>query len=181
MLPLNQMLTTQKLMADKAIVGTMNLFGVLVYTEEHPFIVKMLRDQDFWRSLNARTKGWILYAVRPDDNHFHLTDEYLLPQMGIKNSEILPQLVIFAQTPEGKILQQNYPIEDSDVVTAYNSLEKAVDVVSAAAAKIIPDERNGVNVHREVAASLRAELAKEQWKKVTSEFAKYVRWLWGLR
>ena len=180
MLPLKQMLTAEKLMADKAILGTMNLFGVLVYTEEHPYIAMMLRNKDFWRSLNSRTRGWILYSVRPEDDYMHLTEEYLLPQLGIQRSEDLPQLVILAMTPEGTILQQNFPIDDSNVDNAYHSLENTVGIVSDALKKIIPSERNGINVHREVVASLRSELAKCHWKRVSSEFARFVFGLLGI-
>lgn len=57
MLPLEEMLTVKKLIQDKASYRTMNIFGIIVYTEEHPFIVKELRDKDYWASLNARTKN----------------------------------------------------------------------------------------------------------------------------
>ena len=180
MLPLSQMLTIDKMMTDKAIMSTMNLFGIIVYTVEHPYIMKMLRDQDFWASLNARTKGWILYAIRPDDYYMHLTEEYLLPQLGIKDSKSLPQLVVLASTSNGDIKQHNYPLDDSDVSTAYRSIEKTVDIITDAASKIIPQERNGVNVHREVIAALDAELATARWRRVSLEFIRFVKDLLGL-
>ena len=179
MLPLSQMLTIDKMMTDKAIMRTMNLFGVIVYTVEHPYIVKMLRDKDYWASLNARTKGWILYAIRPDDNHIHLTEEYLLPHLGITDSSTLPQLVILAAAPGMQIMQQNFPIDDTDVETAYHSIERIIGIVTQAASRIIPQERNGVNVYREVVAAVKSELATERWKQVSGEFMGLIRELIG--
>lgn len=170
MMPLGNMLTINRMMDDGHSLGTMNLFGIIVYTVEHPHIVKMLKDQDYWASLNARTKGWILYAIRPDDNHTHLTEEYLLPQLGITDSSTLPQLVILAAAPGEQIMQQCFPIDDTDVETAYHSIERTIDIVTRSASRIIPQERDGVNVYREVVAAVKSELATERWKRVSSEF-----------
>ena len=181
MLPLSRMLTVEKMMTDKVTYGTMNLFGIIVYTEEHPFVVRMLKNQEFWESLNSRTRGWILYAVRPDNRHRHLTEDYLLPQLGIKDSEDLPQLILLATSSNGEIKQQNYPIDDSDENAAYRSIEKILKIVRVAAKKINPEELDGPNVHREITAAIDAELATARWKRISSELAKFVFGLLGLR
>ncbi len=177
MLPLEEMLTVEKLIQDKASYGTMNIFGIIVYTEEHPFIAKVLRDKDYWASLNARTKNWILYAIRPDENHGHLTDEYILPQLGIDNSKDLPQLVIIAIGPNKTLMQHSFPIDDNDEVTAYRSIEEQINIVTEAAANIYPEYRYSTHVHREAVRALEAEMAKKEWKKVTIEGGKFI---WSL-
>ena len=70
MFPLNEMLTAELLIRDKSACRTANLFGLIAYSERNPFMVKVLRDKDFWNSLNSRTEGWILYAVKPDSRFY---------------------------------------------------------------------------------------------------------------
>ncbi len=158
----------------------MNIFGVILYTEEHPFIVKVLRDRDYWASLNARTKNWILYAIKPDDHFIHLTDDYLLPQMGVADSRELPLLVIVAIGPDCTLKQRSFRIDDADEVTAYRSIEKQINVITEAASRILPQYWSSTNVHREAVKALEAELASKRWKKVTAEFQTLVGKVLGL-
>ena len=179
MLPLDKMLTVQKLIEDRSSFRTMNIFGIIVYTEEHPYIVKVLRDEDYWASLNAKTKNWILYAIKPDKNHGHLTKEYLLPQLGITNSNELPMLVIVAIGPDRTLLQRNYPIDDKNEDIAYRSIEEQVSIVTAAASKIIPEYMSSTNVHREVTKALESELASKKWKPMTEAFVDLIKCIVG--
>lgn len=49
-----RMLDTQLLIRDKVTYKTANVFGVIAYTVENPHIVKVLRDRDYWASLDIR-------------------------------------------------------------------------------------------------------------------------------
>lgn len=167
MLPLESMLNTQLLIRDRVTYKTANIFGVIAYTVENPHIVKVLRDRDYWASLNSRTINWILYAVQPDGKYAHLTEEYILPQMGVEKKEDLPLLVVFAIGPDGQYLQQSYAIDDCDEQTAYGSIESIVNTITETVRNIAPENLSSTNVIREVKKNLDAELAKKQWKKVT--------------
>ena len=179
MLPLDKMLTVQKLIEDRSSFRTMNIFGIIVYTEEHPYIIKVLRDKDYCASLNAKTKNWILYAIKPDNNHGHLTKEYILPQLGISDSKELPLLVIVAIGPNRTLLQRNYQIDDKDEDTAYRSLAEQVSIVTEAASRIIPEYRSSTNVHREAIKALEAEMASKKWKTMTEAFVRLIKYLVG--
>ncbi len=157
----------------------MNIFGLIVYTEEHPYIIKVLKDNDYWASLNAKTKNWILYAIKPDNNHGHLTKEYILPQLGISDSDELPLLVIVAIGPNRTLLQRNYHIDDKDENTAYRSLAEQVSIVTEAASRIIPEYRSSTNVHREAIKALEAEMASKKWKTMTEAFVRLIKYLVG--
>ena len=180
MFPLSDILTIEKMTSDRLSCGTSNLFGIIVYTDEHPYIKKMLRDTDYWESLNARTKGWLIYAVRPGDNSLGVTEDYLLPLLDIQDSGNLPQLILITPTPDNHFLQRNYPIDDTNVETAYKSLQSTVDKVTAAVAKINAQDRDGVDIHKVVTDALDHELAKQRWKRVSFPFLGLIREIVGL-
>lgn len=162
------MLNTQLLIRDRATYKTANVFGVIAYTVENPHVVKVLRDKDYWASLNSRTDNWILYAVEPDGDYAHLTETYILPQMGVKKGD-LPLLIVFAIGPEGQYLQRSYAIDDRDEITAYGSIQSIVKTITETIRDIAPGNLSSANVIREVKKNLDAELAKKQWKTVTVE------------
>lgn len=157
----------------------MNIFGLIVYTEEHPYIIKVLRDNDYWASLNAKTKNWILYAIKPDDDYSHLTKEYILPQLGINDSKELPLLVIVAIGLDRSFLQRSFQIDDKDENTAYRSIMEQVSIVTEAASRIIPEYRSSTNVHREAIKAIESELATKKWKKMTDAFVRLIKSLVG--
>lgn len=168
MLPLEEMLNTQQLIRDKISCRTANVFGIIAYSVANPSIVKVLRDKDYWASLNERTENWILYAIHPDGQYTHLTEEYILPQLGVEKKDDLPLLIVFAIGPDGQYLQRSYPIDDRDEQIAYRSIESIVKNITNTVHDIAPENLSSTNVIREVKKNLDAELAKKQWKKVTS-------------
>ncbi len=174
------MMDIQQLIRDKVSYNTANVFGVIAYTEENPYMVKVLRDKDYWRSLNARTRNWILYAARPSDLYSNFTDDYIIQKLGIKTRHELPTLIVFALGPDQTILQKEYSIKDSDEATTYNSLEETVRVISRAVAAISPDYISSTNVFREVNNALGSELAREHWKKSTQEMKELFKTLFNL-
>lgn len=177
MLPLDRMINVQKLIQDKSSYGTMNLFGIIVYTEANPYVAKVLRDQDFWKSLNMRTKDWILYALEPKGEYGHLTENYILPQLGIKDSHELPQLVMLALGPEtdGILKQQGFLIDDKDLDSTYHSIEEQINVITDAASRIYPEYRSSTNVHREVVRALDTDRLMNKWKKAKEPFQDLVK------
>ncbi len=174
MLPLEKMLSVQMLIRDKVNYKTANVFGLIAYTVENPHVVKALRDQDYWASLNSRTENWILYAIHPDSRYGHLVEEYILPQLGVEKKDDLPLLIVFAIGPNGQYLQRSYAIDDRNEQTAYNSIASIVKTITETVRGIFPEYLSSTGVIREVKKNLEAELAKEQWRKVTSEMKKLV-------
>lgn len=174
MLPLKEMLNVQNLMKDEMKYGTANIFGLIAYSERNPYIVKVLRDDDFWRSLNARTKGWILYAIKPDSRYYCGGNaDFINDNLRIAPEEY-PQLVILSIGTDGDMKQRNYPIDDSSVDNAYKSIENNIGIITGAVEKIHPEYKLSTNVNREVIAALDAELAKSQWKKVSKSLLDFV-------
>lgn len=174
MLPLEKMLDVRLLMNDRKSYRTANIFGFIAYTECNPYIVKVLRDDDFWQSLNDRTEGWILYAIKPGSQYYGGGNaKYINDSLGI-NPEEYPQFVILSIGSKGVIMQRNYPICGNSVETAYNSIEDIVRVVTEAVKKILPEYKGATSVSREVWNALDAELATQQWKRVSASLMSFV-------
>ena len=178
MFPLEEMLNVELLMDCKRQYHTANVFGFIAYSERNPYVAKVLQDKDFWKSLNARSEGWILYAIKPDSEYFKGGNaDYINKSLGLK-SEDYPQLVILAIGSNQVMMQQNYPISDKSVDDAYRSIENNVDVITAAVKRIHSNYKSATGVHREVVTALAAELASGRWKRVTKVFAKFLVSLW---
>lgn len=178
MFPLEKMLNVKLLMDSKRQFNTANVFGFIAYSERNPYVAKVLQDEDFWKSLNVRSEGWILYAIKPNSDYFEGGNaDYINESLGLKPEEY-PQLVILAIGSNQVMMQQNYPISDKSVDDAYKSIEHYVNVITATVECIHPNYKSATGVHREVVMALDAELASGRWKKVTKVMAKYLISLW---
>lgn len=174
MFALEDLLDVKLLMKDKKAFRTANIFGFIAYSERNPYIVKVLRDKDFWRSLNARAEGWILYAIKPYSSYYEGGNAvFINNSLGIKPEEY-PQLVILSIGSNQVMMQRNYPICDDSEIEAYKSIEKNIDIITKAVKKILPEYLGSTNVSREVWKALDAELATEKWKKVSKDFRQFV-------
>lgn len=178
MFPLEEMLNVKLLMDSKRQFNTANVFGFIAYSERNPYVAKVLQDKDFWKSLNARSEGWILYAIKPDSEYFKGGNaDFINESLGLK-PEDYPQLVILAIGSNQVMMQRNYPISDKSVDDAYRSIENNVNVITSAVERIHPNYKSATGVHREVVMALDAELASGRWKKVATVLAKYLVSLW---
>ena len=46
--------------------NTSRIYGFILYTEQNPYIAKVLRDSDFWNALDTISgANWPIFAVRP--------------------------------------------------------------------------------------------------------------------
>lgn len=167
MFPLEQMMSVNLLIRDKQQVRTANIFGLIAYSDRNPYVVKVLRDHDFWNSLNARTEGWILYAVKPESEYYQGGNaDYINSCLGVK-PEDYPQLIILGIGSDKVMKQSNYPITGYSVESVYESIERSIDTVTATLNKIHPQYKGSTNVYREVVEALDAELASKRWKRVS--------------
>lgn len=175
MFPLEQMLDVQFLIKDKKQYDTVNLFGIIAYTEQNPFVIKVLRDDDFWRSLNARTKGWILYAIKPNSRYYGGGNaRYINDSLGLK-PEDYPSLILLSIGPNRTMIQRNYPIKGDSTDSMYQFIENIVKIITDSVDRIRPQYRSSTNVHREATGALDAELATKHWKRVSSAFFELIR------
>lgn len=176
MFPLTELLDVKLLARDKKRCRTANIFGLIAYSDRNPFVVKVLRDDAYWRSLNNRSNGWILYAVKPGDDVKGGNIDHVYSSLGV-TEKTMPQLIILSIASDNTMLQRNYAIDGDSEESVYLSLERSVNAVTSAVKRILPEYKSCTTVHREAIKALDAELATRQWKKVTSslkEFALYL-------
>ena len=168
------------MIAVKKQYKTANIFGLIVYSERNPHIMKVLKDVDYWNSLNARTPGWIVLAVKPGSEYDGGNLAYIYESFKLKHKD-LPQLLILSISSDQTMMQRGYKLDDSNVENAYKSIEKTVDIVTTSLETIHPQYRSSTNVSREVIKALDAELASGRWKRVSEQLFKFISFLQSLR
>ena len=176
------------------------IYGIILYTDENPYVKKVLRDDDYWKSLDNRSGSrWPIFAIRPKkcpvytpkglpsncsfelydiggdpaDNILYLND------FGIEDIKELPLFIAFMWDDEGVLRQINVPIEGNNTESVYKSIESIVDTISQAEKQIKSENRGTVNVFREVKSSLEALQFRKKAIK-TFEFVKLIKEIRGL-
>lgn len=131
----------------------------------------LIKDKRQYRTANIF--GFIAYSDRNPYIAKVLKDELFWKSLGLK-PEDYPQLVILGIGSNQVMMQRNYPISDKSTDDAYTSIEKNIDVVSAAVEKIYPEYKTSTHVHREAIQALDAELATDRWKRAAHAFVEFV-------
>lgn len=132
------------------------LFGVIVYTDAHPNLKKVLRDEDYWRALAEKSgRLWNIFSVRarqgrwassapPPGTIAMLTEVWkepsanleLLSAFGMEDTKNLPALVIFVLEQKDVCSRVVVRLDESTAESAYASLRDVVEAVAKALAKL---------------------------------------------
>lgn len=153
------------------------IYGFILYTESDPYVVKVLRDTDFWNSLNSISgDNWPIFAVRPLQKGYmkipegqpgsiiflvstwHEPNEnrHIIQDFGFEDSKELPLFVAFMWDDEDNLHKISVPIQGYDVDSVYNSLRFIVKTITDVENKILPENKRSVNVFREVEKELKS-------------------------
>lgn len=140
--------------------GQANLFAVIIYTNAHAYIAKVLADQFFWNALDEISgPQWAIFATRaakgkldypatsPNVIGFLVAvwkeptkNKGLLKAFELDDTQRLPLLVIFAEDEKGRIEQTCVKLSDSSLESAYDSLRSILGKVAEAIKQI--DRKN---------------------------------------
>jgi len=125
------------------------LFGVILYTDSHPNIKKVLRDDDYWRALDEMSgPSWAIFSVRAHSGHWEFpksdpgvmsmlvqvwkepsANREVLAAFELSDTKDLPALVVF--TLRGEALNRTVvPIDEDTLETAYASLKSVTTQVA---------------------------------------------------
>lgn len=123
------------------------LYGVILFTESHPYVVKALRDEDFWNSLDQMSgTHWVIFATRlfkgaletpksSKDMEFMQTiwkepntNRDLLQHFNIRDSS-RPYFVVFALDGD-QLFYATHLIRGKSADAVYQSLEEVIKTVS---------------------------------------------------
>ena len=162
--------------------GLVDVFGLILFTDEHPNIKKVLRDDDYWSSLHEISgKKWAIFSIKPKKGSIGFPEirpgqmglmvpvwkepkenKELLSEFGIQSTEQLPLFVAFTHI-DGKIVKSELQLSDSSIDDAYCSIKKSVAIITEAINNILPEnEKNPAGTHAAVA------LAIDDFKKWSS-------------
>ena len=182
----------ENLEADPEIV---KVFAVILYSDRHPYIKKVLRDEDYWKALDEISGSrWTIFSARAIEGRREIRgagppgtlstmlqvwvepaeNKELLLALGLSSTED-PTLVIFTRLQNGQILKSVIPLDDSSVESAYKRLIQVITQLTKAIENIqkenIEDYQsvfNGVNMTAERIRNidtLKDIFAAYQWLK----------------
>jgi hypothetical protein len=152
-----------------------NLYGVIIYTDAHAYIKKVLRDEDYWQALDELSgPRWAVLAVRAARGEYGFpnlgpgqigmmrmvwkeprANKELLDAFEIDSTAGLPVIVIFAQDQDGEVYRTVLKIDDSSEESAFKSVKEILTTVADALEKV--DESNlqkGVRAYHAVSYSI---------------------------
>lgn len=174
----------------KSLVDDKNLsriYGFILYTREDPYVVKVLRDEDFWDALDEISgPNWPVFAVKPLEKGYYKTqgpstsgvmsfmihtwDEprantRILADFGLSSSKELPCFVAFMWDDNNDLNSITVPICGNDIDSVYYSIENIVRIIKETEEIISPEYKHNVEVFRNVSDQLNALKFKHKFKK----------------
>ena len=131
-----------KYRADKALA---DLFGVILYSDAQAHVKKVLRDEDYWRSLDEVSGPHLaVFAIRtkapkPRRNLDFVVPVWeeprenlpLLKDLQLPSTEKLP-VIVWLTHDGGDLLRCVVPLDDRTETAAYASIKKALTLAAEA-------------------------------------------------
>lgn len=159
------------------------LFGVIVYTDVHANVKKLLRDDDYWKALDELSGSkWAVFSVRALRGEWGMpsfppgtigmmtmvwkepaANRELLSAFALDDTKDLPSLVVFALEGE-ELHRASVRIDDSSPEAAYRSTREIFVEVASALDKV-PVEQLGspAAVFASVKSALRTH---RNWRRI---------------
>ena len=146
------------------------LFGIILFTEAHPHVVKMLKDKEYFVALDEISgeqvvvfatmlfRGEYTVPTPPPGSiammrmiwREPIENEKVLSWFGVKDSRELPLFVLFGVDGD-ELYYQKHSLKFDSVESAFNSLQPILSVAS-----------NEVREHAN--ASRKEQFSKAQWE-----------------
>lgn len=164
--------------------GQASAFGVVLLTDSHANLRKVLDDDDYCKALNEISgPKWTVFAARAKQGRTEMPkfpagtigvmymrwvepqeNAELIAALGLKSTQNLPCLVVLFPDEEGSALTHAIRLNDNTPEDAFASLKEAIASVTEAIEGVLPENlKNSEGVHAAVA--LRLESVR-QWQFV---------------
>lgn len=150
--------------------------GFILYTRKHANVAKILKDDDYWNSLDELSgPNWPIFAVRPLESrycsirgrydpgtinmmlptyHEPNANRRVLKYFGLEESVDLPCFIVFMWDDINQLCQIDLKIDDYSVDSAYNSIKEVVELISKAEQEILPEYKMSTSVFRQVKSEI---------------------------
>lgn len=188
---LTQVLTSHSDAPDQAAI-----YGVVLYTNAHANIKKILDDSDYRSAFDEISgQSWAVYAVCAEQGKSEFPEMsqgnlgFLVPiwkepkankeiieAFGLDSTKDCPSLLVFANDLDGSVLKRIVRLSDESVDEAYISLKSALELVANAVKGVeTANFKNGAGVFTAVNFAIDQD---EQFQKFKQGIQIY-RWLKG--
>jgi hypothetical protein len=132
------------------------VFGAIIYSDSHPHIKKVLKDEYYWKALDDISgTRWVIFSARAVEGHYRIEggsvpgtfgmmvqvwkepnlNKQLVEYLGISSTED-PYFVIFTRLKSGVILRSILKINDSTLEKAYKRIRSIIKNITYAIEKI---------------------------------------------
>ncbi len=177
--------------------GQANLYGVILYTNSHAYVAKVLSDPIYWSALDEISgQQWSVFATKVAQGRYKLptppantmvlmipvwkepaANKELLHMFQLENTKSLPLLAIFAADEDGTIEQTVIPLSDSSLESAYESIQSILKTVADAIRQVEDGNLNdGTRAFRAVRYAIKGYNEKQVIKRAVDVW----RWLRSL-
>ena len=179
--------------------GQANLFGVIIYTDSHAYVRRILEDEAYWRALDEISgPQWTVFAAcachggyvmpKQPQRNFEMMirvwkepkeNRSLLDAFEIDSTENLPVLVVFAEAVDGTVHKKVMKIDDTFEDSTYKSIKRILEQVAAGLVAI--DEEYLRKDTRAFDTVVNYRLRNfEEWDAVKKGI-RFIKWLRSLR
>lgn len=158
-----------------------NICGCILYTEAHPNIAKVLRDDDYWRCFDKISSGWPIFALKPkselqreqlrrsysqQQSSSNLMINMMIPVKDTSDNlqifldlfdideSSLPCFMLFALINEDDIISCHIKLKNSTIDIVFKDLEDIVNNITRAKSYITPENIRGQGVFRQAENSV---------------------------
>ena len=132
-------------------VGTYRIYEFIMYTRSHSYIVKVLRDNDFWNELNEISGDkWSIFSVKPfndgyyeyprsNGNYMHMMipiwhepndNRKCLDLFFLDESKDLPCFIAFILTDTDELAQVTWQLDNTSEDNAFKSIREVVKLIT---------------------------------------------------
>jgi hypothetical protein len=170
-----------------------SIFGVILYTNEHANIKRVLRNEDSWTAFDAVTgPHWVIFSIRPRQGqrtsvnappgtHAKMVpvwkepeeNKELLEVFEIESTEKLPLLLVFVEDENGEILKRSLKLKDTSIDDAYQSIKEALKLITKAVERVLPENRK---IESRVFSAVHLAVSDyKDWEKFKKAI-KFIKW-----
>lgn len=170
-----------------------DVFGVIIYTDENPYIKKVLRDEDYWSALDyVSGPRWPVFAIRPTPGKYvrrlpnskpgtfgilvdmvsewcePIENQDILNFLGLDDTRITPMLIVFCRGNNDEVLSMKHRIDEKNENRCYDSIRCVFKAVALSVERISPEYiKNTYEVYNLIESGLKTEIFWSRVKKIT--------------
>ena len=163
--------------------ATSRIYGFIMYTRRHSYIIKVLRDNDFWNELNEISgPNWPIFSIKPlQEGEYEMrgSDRGVFSMMtpiwkepnenrkylkffSLEESKDRPCFIAFIWKDNNELEQVTWKLSNDSEQEAFDSIREVVNIISQTEALIQPEYKRTENVFRNVRQNIEGIKSKRQ-------------------